>query len=312
MKISDILTFAKIQLENSGVSNSKLDSLILLSHTLSFSKEQVIFNPDFNLTFEQEQTFLELIKRRCKREPVSHLIGRREFYGHNFIVDCNVLDPRPDSETLIELVLKNFPDKKQNIQFLEIGCGSGCLMITLLKELENAKATAIDISEKALEIAQKNAELNDVKDRIQFLQSDLFSVFKTPDILRCAQNDRKRSCYSEHSEEYQETSFIAKFDLIISNPPYIPSQDIEELEPEVKIFEPRIALDGGNDGLDFYRKIAEEAKNFLEEKGKVILEIGINQEEDIIKIFTSQNFKFIDAKKDLAGVIRVLSFSAAN
>lgn len=282
MRISDILTLAKNQLKNSGVVSFKLDSLILLSHTLSFSKEQIIFNPEFELNSEQETTFLNLIKRRCNREPVSHLIGKREFYGRNFIVTSDVLDPRPDSETLIETALANFPDKKQNIEILEVGCGSGCLIITLLKELENSAAYALDISNKALEISTKNAELNEVKNRIQFLQSDIFSALK-------------------NNEEF-------KFDLIISNPPYIPSQDIEELEPEVKIFEPRIALDGGKDGLDFYRRIAEEAKNFLKNNGKIILEIGINQEKEIIKIFTSQNFKFIDAKQDLAGIIRVLSF----
>ncbi len=290
MKISDILTFAKIQLENSGVSNSKLDSLILLSHTLSFSKEQIIFNPDFNLTSEQEKTFLEFIKRRCEREPVSHLIGKREFYGRNFIVTSDVLDPRPDSETLIELVLKTFPNKKQNIQFLEIGCGSGCLVITLLKEFENSIAYALDISEKALEIAKKNAKLNEVQNRIKFLQSDILSAL----------------------ENSETNNFAPKFDLIISNPPYIPSQYIEELEPEVRIFEPRIALDGGNDGLDFYRRIASDAKDFLKENGKIILEIGIKQEEEIVKVFTSQNFTFLESKKDLAGIIRVLSFSAEN
>ncbi len=290
MKISDILTFAKIQLENSGVSNSKLDSLILLSHTLSFSKEQIIFNPDFNLTSEQEKTFLEFIKRRCEREPVSHLIGKREFYGRNFIVTSDVLDPRPDSETLIELVLKTFPNKKQNIQFLEIGCGSGCLVITLLKEFENSIAYALDISEKALEIAKKNVKLNEVQNRIKFLQSDILSAL----------------------ENSETNNFAPKFDLIISNPPYIPSQYIEELEPEVRIFEPRIALDGGNDGLDFYRRIASDAKDFLKENGKIILEIGIKQEEEIVKVFTSQNFTFLESKKDLAGIIRVLSFSAEN
>ncbi|MES2961208.1 MAG: peptide chain release factor N(5)-glutamine methyltransferase [Pseudomonadota bacterium] len=281
MKISDALSQSRKDLDIKGVSNSKLDSLILLTHALSCSKEYIIFNPDAELNIEQQQVFFEMVKRRAAREPVSHIIGKREFYGEDFFVSCDVLDPRPDSESLIELVLKNFSEKNNPLKILELGVGSGCLIITLLKAYKSAVGTGVDISEKALKIAEKNATTHQVQDRLQLLQSDLFSALK---ILN------------------------PKFDLIISNPPYIASQEIESLEQEVKFHEPRLALDGGADGFDFYKRIALESKNFLKESGQVILEIGINQQEKIIEFFTENGFQLVEMKPDLSGIIRSLCF----
>jgi release factor glutamine methyltransferase len=278
VKISESLIQARKILDLKGVSNSKLDSLILLTHALFCSKEYVIFNPDLELSSKQKSDFFEFIERRAKREPVSQIIGKREFFGEEFLVTKDVLDPRPDSESLIELVLKTFSDKKQNLKILELGVGSGCLILTLLKAYKNAEGEGVDISKAALEICQKNAEKFVIKNRLKLEESDLFSAVKS------------------------------KYDLIISNPPYIPRSEIEELEAEVKTFEPRFALDGGIDGLDFYRKIAASAKNFLNENGKIILEIGFGQKEEIIKIFSQNGFSFIESKPDLSGIERVLSF----
>ncbi len=280
MKISDILAQARSQLEKSGVSNSKLDSLILLTHALCVSKEQIIFNPDLVLDQNQQQRFLSLVERRSKREPISQIINKREFFGHDFVVTSDVLDPRPDSESLIELVLKKFPDQAQKLEILEIGTGSGCLITTLLLLYKSAQGSGVDISDAALKICQKNSELHQINDRLNLTKSDLF--------LALSQNK--------------------KFDLIISNPPYIQSQEIETLEAEVRIFEPRIALDGGPDGLDFYRRIAAEAGNFLQESARIILEIGFGQQGEIVKIFTENNFIFEESKQDLAGADRALSF----
>lgn len=284
MKISEILAQAKDQLEKSGVSNSKLDSLILLTHALLVSKEHVIFNPDLELNQDQKKSFLSLVERRSAREPIAHIIGKREFYGRDFFVTKDALDPRPDSESLIELVLKKFPKKNQKIRILEIGSGSGCLVITLLKELPIAQAIALDLSEKALRICKKNADFQEVQDRLQLIKSDVFSALK--------ENE--------------------KFDLIISNPPYISSKEIEELHPEVKIYEPRMALDGGFDGLDFYRQIANQSQNFLAENAKIILEIGFGQRADVEKIFNKENYFLEEVKQDLAGVERALCFQISS
>lgn len=280
MKISDLLAQAKNQLENSGVSSSKLDSLVLLTHALCVSKEQIIFNPDLEPVQNLQDEFFALVARRAKREPISHIIGKREFYGHDFFVTANTLDPRPDSESLIELVLKKIPKRNEKLQILEIGTGTGCLIITLLLIYKSAKAHGLDISEKALEIAQKNSISNQVQDRLKLLKSDLFLQLKS------------------HK----------KFDLIISNPPYIESHEIEQLQEEVRNFEPHLALDGGVDGLDFYRAIAKSAPDFLKNQGRIILEIGFGQMKDVVKIFESENFIFEEFNPDLSGTVRALSF----
>lgn len=297
MKISEALSQARSQLENSGVSNGKLDSLILLTHALCVSKEKVIFNPDLELDLDQQQNFLSLISRRSKREPISHIIGKREFYGRDFIVTSDVLDPRPDSESLIELVLDKYSLKNEKINILEIGSGSGCLTISLLKELKSSKAVVLDISEKALRVCYSNAQSHDVLDDLQLYKSDVFdvesSLSKSDDILNFLP---------------YEDGVLGKFDLIISNPPYIESQEIEKLQTEVKEYEPRMALDGGIDGLDFYRKIADESKDFMTDDAKIILEIGFGQRDDVENIFVEKGFVLEDIKKDLPGVERALCF----
>lgn len=280
MRVFDALKQSKEKLDSKGVSNSGLDSRILLAHALSVSKDWIIFNPQFELNEDQEKKFFDLINRRGNREPVSHLIGKREFFGEDFFVTKDVLDPRPDSETLIESILKKFPDREKKLKILELGVGSGCLIITLLKTFKDATSTAVDISEAAIEIAQKNSEKHQTSSRLKIFKSDLFSNLNRAE----------------------------KFDLIISNPPYIPAADIEILEPEVRIHEPRNALDGGADGLDFYRQIAAEAKNFLNDFGKIFLEIGRGQEEFVSKIFVKNGFSHIDSTQDLSGVVRVLEF----
>lgn len=280
MKISDLLALAENQLINAGVSNSKLDALVLLTHALSVSKEQIIFYPDFEPAENLQKKFLNFIERRTKREPVSQIIGFREFYGYNFTVTKDTLDPRPDSESLIELVLKKFPQHQDPLQILELGTGTGCLIITLLQLYQNAKGFGVDISTAALEICRQNLAKHQLTHRLEITKSDLFSAL----------------------------NYNQKFNLIISNPPYIPSSDINHLQEEVKKFEPRFALDGGIDGLDFYRKIAKTAPLFLQKQGRVIVEIGFGQENDVIRIFSDCDFAFEETKHDLASIPRALSF----
>ena len=281
MKISQALKTAKNQLSSQNIDGFSLDALILLKQATNLSKEQIIFNPELDLEPNQEKTFFELIARRANFEPISHITNQREFFGEVFFVNQDVLDPRPDSESLIETAIEIFPDKLQKLEILELGVGSGCLIITLLKHYPLAAGNAVDISVESLNICKKNAISLAADQRLNLNKSDLFANISTD----------------------------KKFDLIISNPPYIPSKSIELLQPEVRIYEPRLALDGGLDGLDFYRRIALDAKNFLNENGKIILEIGINQEVEIIEIFAKNNFTHIGSKADLSGITRILSFA---
>jgi release factor glutamine methyltransferase len=267
-------------LQKNSVASAILDARILIQHVTSLSREDIVFKAlQIDLLENQQKKYFDLINQRAKKIPLTHLTNNREFFANNFYVDENVLDPRPDSEALVELVIEKF-NKFSTLNICEIGCGSGCLIISLLKHFENWLGLAVDISNKALLIAEKNAKINQVLSRINFKQSDLFKNL--------------------HHDQI--------FDIIISNPPYIPTNEIENLQDEVRLYEPRIALDGGLDGLDFYRKIAEKSQKFLKNNGDIFLEIGYNQHQDIKNIFENNNFKFIDFKKDLSGIIRVLQF----
>ena len=280
MNIENAIKEAVEILKKNSIASAILEARILMSFITKLSKEDIIFKAtQINLSQDQEEKYFDLIHKRIKKIPLTHLTNNREFFGNNFYVDENVLDPRPDSETMVEMMIKKY----QNSSFLnlcEIGCGSGCLIISLLKHFKDWRGTAIDISKKALEIAQKNAKNNEVFGRIEFLESNLFRDFKDNQI----------------------------FDIIISNPPYIPTADIENLQDEVRLYEPRIALDGGLDGLDFYRNIASQSRKFLKNNGNIFLEIGYTQHQEVVDIFEKFNFKFIDSAKDLSGIIRVLEF----
>ena len=214
----------------------------------------------------------KIVEKRNLGEPLSKILGHRGFWRGDFIVDENVLDPRSDSETLIQAVLEKFPNKNQLLKILDLGTGSGCLLISLLQEYKNATGIGVDVSPKALSIAQKNADKNNVK--ADFILSDMS---KLPE--------------------------LGRFDIIISNPPYIPTKYIEKLDKNVKEYDPLLALDGGEDGLHFYRIIAKIALAPL-----LFLEIGKDQEKDIQVIFEKNGWQFWGAKKDYAGIIRVLIF----
>ena len=279
MKISAALILAQQKLQQNKINSAAIDALVLLCYTTGLSKEKIIFNPNQELTQKQQDDFWSVIARRQKREPVSHILSQREFYGLDFFVSSAVLDPRPDSESLIELVGEIFLDKNQKLEILELGVGSGCLSIVLLKNFINAAASGVDISLAALEVAQKNAATHQVQNRFQLRQSDLFAAI-----------------------------LPQKFDLIISNPPYIEAAKIENLADEVRLFEPRLALDGGVDGLDFYRRIAKESARFLKPAGLVVVEVGHDQAQKVMEIFAREQFGFKVMKRDLGGVARVLCF----
>ncbi|MCE2686951.1 MAG: peptide chain release factor N(5)-glutamine methyltransferase [Rickettsiales bacterium] len=266
--------------------NHPLDVRIIMLHSFKLkasakSLEWLVFNPNFLIDKDHQSLFFELIARRVKNEPVSKIIGYKEFYEYQFLVNQNVLDPRPDSETLIELVIEYFKNKNNNNigqKFLEMFTGSGCLAITILKQFTNFTAIASDISNDAINIAKQNSAINQVADRINFVNSDSFN------------------------------NISGEFDFFIANPPYIPTSEIKNLQPEVKNYEPLISLDGGIDGLDFYRIIAKEATSFLKKDSPIFLEIGHNQFEDVNKIFINNDFILENFKQDLSGINRALCF----
>jgi len=255
-----------------------MESILLLSYLTSLSKENIIFYPETKINKKIEQKFFNLIERRKKREPISHIIKKREFYNLEFFVNAKVLDPRQDSEIMIEAIIKKF-SKIKNLKILDMCTGSGCLIISLLKNMDSWHGCGVDISNEALKVAKKNSVNHQVKSRLNLKKSNLFSNLNSKE----------------------------KFDIIISNPPYIPSIEIKNLQPEITLFEPILALDGGNNGLDFYHKIADNIERFLKKDGTLFLEIGINQDKDVIKIF--KKFNLVNQYKDLSGIIRCLEFT---
>ena len=211
------------------------------------------------------------ISRRLAGEPVAKIIGKRGFWKNDFIVSKDVLDPRPDSETLIEAVLEKFPDKNQTLRILDLGTGSGCLLLSLLGEYKNATGIGIDISEKALSIAEQN----NADKKAKLIQGDM----------------------------RQDLSDLGQFDMMISNPPYIPTAEIQTLERDVKDYDPLLALDGGTDGLDLYRALAKQHL-----APSLFIEIGKYQEQQIIPLFETNGWHFVQSWKDLGGITRVLAF----
>ena len=272
-----ILTEAQTKLKKSDVTTYKLDAEILLLHTLKLNKTDLITQGNnISITATQLQIFNNLIGQRIQHKPIAKIIGYKEFYSLNFKVNNYVLDPRPDTEILIDTILKLISDKAAHLNILDIGTGSGNIAITLATLLKNSKITALDISLQALETAIINAKQHQVSNQITFLQSNIFS------------------------------KVTEKFDLIISNPPYIKTSDINKLAHDVKCYDPISALDGGVDGLEFYKNIAANSKKYLKNNGYIIIEIGYDQKTQIIDIFKEYNL--YKSLKDYGGNDRCLVF----
>jgi release factor glutamine methyltransferase len=250
------------------------DARILLAHAMGIDRGLLGARLLDAISAEQITNYKNYIDRRMKRQPVSQIIGTREFWGRNFRVTPDVLDPRPDTETLIEMTLAG--GKASRI--LDLGTGSGCILLTLLAEWPEATGQGVDQSEKALQIAKMNAQDHGLVDRADFTKSDWFS------------------------------KVTGQYDLIVSNPPYITEKAMQTVAPEVRDWEPRMALTPEGDGLDTYRIIAEQAKPFLTPNGRVFLEIGYDQAEAVLDIFAQSGLKDGICHQDLAGKDRVVSF----
>lgn len=278
MTIRDIIIKNSQELENIS-DTPRLDVEILLEKALgNVDSLYIRLNLNKELTQEQEDLFNTFIQDRLKGRPVAYIVGNREFMGLDFYVQEGVLIPRPDTEPLVEELIE-LCREKENLNILDIGTGSGAITISLAKYLNTSKVKSFDISDIALEVGKKNAISNKVDDRVEFIKSDLFSSIENENI---------------------------QFDVIVSNPPYIPKKDIETLHTQVKDYEPYIALEGGEDGLDFYRSITEQSRMYLKENGILAYEVGHDQAQDVVEIMKSNGYTKIYTKKDLQGIDRVV------
>lgn len=266
-------------LEKKGVDSPRLQSELLLGHVLKKKRLKLYLEHGSELSAEATEKFRELIRRRGLREPLQHLLGSAEFCGIELKVTPAVLIPRPETELLAEqgwLFLNSLP--QEECRFLDFGSGSGCLAISLVRHSAKARGIALDRSAEALAVAEENARSTGVAERLEFVQSDGFSEIR-PGV---------------------------QFDLIISNPPYIPSAEIPSLQEEVRRFDPPLALDGGEDGLRFYRILAEQSGQFLRPMAKIMLEFGDGQEEALEELFSSHNWIVEKILPDYSGRARML------
>ena len=279
MKIIDNLRVGNKILKENNISSFKIDCEILMSQTLSISREKVLLNLEKNLKKEEKERYLNLINRRKKNEPIAYITKNKSFWKNNFITNKDVLIPRPDSEHLVEQALEIIK-RDQAKRILDIGVGSGCLSISILNERLNCKCDAIDISKNALKLAKINANLHQLSDRIKFYKRDVDNFY----------ND--------------------KYDLVISNPPYINKHKIKYLDSI--IYEPKIALDGGLDGLEVIRKVISKSKHLLKINGKLILEIGYDQKYKVTKFLKEKNFFINKIIKDYGNNTRCIVSTKIN
>jgi len=266
------------RLGKKGIEEAPLDARLLISHIIPVTEIDFAINADQTVSNEQQNLIDILVQKREKRIPMSQIFGEKEFWSLSFKVTRDTLTPRPDSETLIEVALNEFEDKNATLSILDLGTGSGCLLLTLLSELKNATGLGIDVSASAIKVANENATNLSLNNRATFLKSDWF----------------------------EKLSKTKKFDLIIANPPYIGLNEKPELTPEVCEHEPYSALFAGEEGLDDYRIIAADISSYMSEKSIIILEIGYRQSSAVKDIFEQKGFKNIDVFQDLGGRDRCL------
>ncbi len=265
MLVNEAIAFAEQELKRSNNLNSRLDSEILVSHLINVPREIIYSKLKENLPSNKTEDLQKLVNRRAKKEPIAYILNNKEFWSTNFYVDRSVLIPRPETEVLIDLILSHINNKNNYFSILDIGTGSGCILISLLKELISAKGIGVDKSSKAIAIANKNSVSQQVNNRATFKNLNL-----------------------------EEIKFDKKFDIIVSNPPYLPDVSLKNLNPDIKLYEPKMALQGGVQGVDFLCKIINLASKILKINGLLALEIGDNQFHLLAKYLSNNRFKILD------------------
>ena len=281
MNYQELLVDASKQLKFYKINSAMLDAELILSKTLGLSREKILLNLNEKINDEVLEKFNYYLKLRKQNRPIAYILGFKDFWKYKFQVDKNVLIPRPETELIIEKALKNLPRLSKK-SILDIGTGCGCIIISIIKERENCKATAIDKSLKALKVAKLNAEMHHVQKKIKFLNIDV--------------------------DKY----FTNKYDLIVSNPPYIKDIEILSLDKDVKLNEPKLALSGGKSGLNKVFKVIKKSQKLLKTKGKLILEIGDKQSKEVKKYLIKNNFNQIQVFKDLSRKDRCIVSTKAN
>ena len=278
MTVGEALAEAAKRLAEAGIERPQSEARILLQAASGRGRGQIIAFPEHALSAAQAEVFGSQVKRRCAREPIARILGKREFWSMNFAVSPATLDPRPDSETLVAAVLARIPDRRAPLRILDLGTGTGCLLLALLSELPQAEGLGIDASRDAVATAAVNATALGFGARAQF---------RLGDWLR---------------------DISAQFDVIVSNPPYIESDAIDDLAPEVSRYDPRGALDGGADGLSAYRTLIPQAAQRLKREGLLALEVGAGQGAAVGALAANAGFTPLGSAQDLAGIERCLLF----
>ncbi len=269
--IQETVNYTRQTFKDAGIDTPELDTRLLMEAVLDMKFDRILLKYSDNMPESSSKKLEDFVDQRLKRCPVSRILGYNYFWTSKFDISDETLDPRPDTETIIDAVMANYK-KDAEISILDLGTGSGCILITLLQEFKNADGLGVDISEDAIEISKKNAETLRVRNR---------SSFKALD--------------------WKKLDLGEKFDVIVSNPPYIENEVIESLEPEVKDYDPRVALSGGDDGLDCYKEIIKLLPDLLCETGSIFFEIGYNQKDKLKELLASNGLSVIETLKDLTG-----------
>jgi len=275
----EVLRTVTTRLHDAGIPSARLDARLLLAHALDVSATAVFSHPERVLTADEQARIEALAVRRAGREPVSHILGQREFWSLTFKVTADTLDPRPDTETVIDAVLAAVADRQAPLRLLDFGTGSGCILLALLSELPQASGLGVDASPAALAVALANGQALGLDHRVIFASGDW------------------------------GRGITGLFDVIVSNPPYIRDQDIDGLEVEVAGFEPRAALAGGPDGLNCYRALAPDVKRLLKAGGRAVFEVGQGQAEAVAGIMQTVGLVVQGLRRDLSGIERCVIVS---